>query len=130
MNFVRKIKGYSYQKLFTYYLRQTGKVRKNVFRMSHTLKRNLTKLVNVRKKKTNKLKILIFSLFQGKKSWNLKCKLKYSSSIALCKKRNIFWFQEKKIFWDLKDWRQRTICIFIFTRDCCIAKTQFTVVES
>ena len=54
------------------------------------------------KKKTNKLKILIFSLFQGKKSWNLKCKLKYSPSIALCKKRNIFWFQEKKIFWDLK----------------------------
>ena len=40
----------------------------NVFRISHTLKRNTTKLVCVRKEKNRKLKILISSLFQRKKS--------------------------------------------------------------
>ena len=74
----------------------------NAFRMSHTLKRNLTKLVCVRKEKNPKLKIFISSLFQGKKSWNLKCKFKYGFSIALCNKNNVFWFQEKKgILWFL-----------------------------
>ena len=74
----------------------------NAFRMSHTLKRNLTKLVCVRKEKNPKLKIFISSLFQGKKSWNLKCKFKYGFSITLCKKTKkfFFWFQEEKVFWD------------------------------
>ena len=51
-----------------------------------------------RKQKNLKLKIFISSLFQGKKSWNLKRKFKYGFPIALCKKtkNNIFWFQEKK----------------------------------
>ena len=40
----------------------------NVFRISHTLKRNTTKLVCVRKEKNRKLKILISSLFQRKNS--------------------------------------------------------------
>ena len=40
----------------------------NVFRISHTLKRNITKLVCARKEKNRKLKTLISSLFQGKKS--------------------------------------------------------------
>ena len=39
-----------------------------VFRISHTLKRNTTKLVCVRKEKNRKLKILISLLFQRKKS--------------------------------------------------------------
>ena len=40
-------------------------------KLSHTLKRNLTKLVDVQKEKNTKLKIFISSLFQGKQSWNL-----------------------------------------------------------
>ena len=40
----------------------------NVFRISHTSKRNITKLVCARKEKNRKLKTLISSLFQGKKS--------------------------------------------------------------
>ena len=64
------------------------------FRMIHTLKRNLTKLV--RKEKNPKLQISISSLFQVIQSWNLKCKFKYGFSIALCKKVNVLWFQEKR----------------------------------
>ena len=58
----------------------------NVFRMSHTLKRNFARLVYVRKEKKPKLKIFISSLFQGKQSWKLKRKFKYGFFIALCKK--------------------------------------------
>ena len=64
--------------------------------MSHTLKRNLTKLVYVRKEKNPKLKIFISSLFQGKKSLNLKRKLQYDFSIALCKKIIFFDFKKKR----------------------------------
>ena len=41
------------------------------FRISHTLKENLTKRVSVRKEKNSKIKIFISSLFQGKKSWGV-----------------------------------------------------------
>ena len=67
----------------------------NFLRMSRTLKRNLTKLVYVREKKTPKLKIFISSLFDGKKSWNLKCKSKYGFSTVLCQKTVFFDFMQK-----------------------------------
>ena len=46
----------------------------NVFRMSHTLKRNLTKLVYVRKEKTLNLKSSYVCYFMEKISQILKCK--------------------------------------------------------
>ena len=57
----------------------------NIFLEWVTLKRNLTKLFSVRKEKSPKHKLFIYSLFHRKKIWNLKCKLKYGFIIVLCK---------------------------------------------
>ena len=65
--------------------------------MSHTLKRNLSKLICISKVKNRKFKIFISPLFQGKTSWYLKCKSKYGFSIALCKTKTIsFNFNKKR----------------------------------
>ena len=81
----------------------------NVFRISHTLMRNLTGLCSERKNR--ELKIFISLSFQGKKSWNLKCKFKYGFSIE--KKQYFFiWRKEKKVFWDLKEFSYSGYRIF------------------
>ena len=85
--------------------------------MSHNLKRNFTRLIYVRKEKNSKLKIFISSLFQKKKSWNLKCIFKNAFSIVLCtKKNNIFWFQGENVFWDLKSAISRSTCPEVFIK--------------
>ena len=59
-------------------------------------------------RKNPKLKIFISSLSHGKKWRNLKCKFKYGFSTVISKrkkekKNSIFRFQEKKVFWDFKE---------------------------
>ena len=66
--------------------------------MSHALKINLTQLVYVRKEKKRELKIFISSLFH--EIWNVNLKCKFGFFCSLLQKNKIFWFQEKKIFWD------------------------------
>ena len=63
----------------------------NVFRISHALMRNLTGLCSERKNR--ELKIFISLSFHGKKSWNLKCKLKYGFSVE---KKAIFFYLKKR----------------------------------
>ena len=69
----------------------------NIFRLSHTLQRNSTKLVYVRNEQNSKLEIFMSSLFHGKKSWNLKCKFKYDFSIVSCEKKDFLISSKKGI---------------------------------
>ena len=65
------------------------------------------------RKKTPKLKIFISSLFHGKKSRNLKCKLKYRFSIALCKSIVFFDFQKKRYSETLSPFEKSRIPDFV-----------------
>ena len=66
--------------------------------MSHTLKRNLTKLVYVQKEKNRKLKIFISSLFKKKNEeiWNV------NSNMVYVKKTIFFDFKKKRYSETLK----------------------------
>ena len=66
--------------------------------MSHTLKRNLTKLVYVQKEKNWKLKIFISSLFKKKNEeiWNV------NSNMVYVKKTIFFDFKKKRYSETLK----------------------------
>ena len=71
----------------------------NLFRFSHTLQRNLTKLVYVQKEKNPKLKKSIcLRYFMEKNHEILKCKFKYGFSIVLRKKLIFSHFKQKKVF--------------------------------
>ena len=66
----------------------------NVFRMSHTLRRNLTKLIYVWKEKNPKLKIFISLLIQGKNHeiWNIHSNVVFTLPYV----KNIFFVFKKK----------------------------------
>ena len=65
-----------------------------VFRMSYTLKSNLTKLVYVWKEKNRKLKIFIPSLFQEKKIMKLEIQIWFFHSFMF--KKIYFLISRKK----------------------------------